>query len=611
MITKMKKVTLFMSEADIDADLTRLGQLGVVHIKPFKPAENESIHRVHARIMKMSKAIAILERYGTDTTDRHKEPEHHHGTFEEERAEIKLMKLVLQAEESRLRNIEIAGELSDAREWYQNWGSVSHDAIGKLKESSVFIKLYLLKDDALKSLGDRNDIVVAGKLDGMNQVMLIAGSDSERLDYEQVDIPGYPYDSLESKIKEVNEKIEEAERELRALHRHLHILQEALDERIRRYRVRNVQYTGVEVDDRFIYWMGYIPEHSVESFMNEAAKQSWGYLVEDPSQEELDEVPTLIRSPRWAENIRPVMKFMGLVPGYDEIDVSKVFMLFFTFFAGVLVGDAGYGIVFLLITLLVHRRQKYRAKTEFSLIYTLSVSVMFWGVLTGTWFGIEGVAEIPFLSWFIIEKMASFGGDEIFIQRFMFIIGALHLSVGHIQRGLKHINSVKAIAQAGWVAIVWGLYLIVNQMVLGKPAPDLMIWLFAGGAILVALFSNPGTNFVKGILLSLGSLPLSIISGFSDIISYIRLYAVGLATVLMAASFNNMAVGDGVTTIFAAVGAVIILLLGHGLNMLLAGMAVIVHGVRLNMLEYAGHAGVDFSGNEYEPFTLEERGNNL
>jgi V/A-type H+-transporting ATPase subunit I len=250
------------------------------------------------------------------------------------------------------------------------------------------------------------------------------------------------------------------------------------------------------------------------------------------------------------------------------------------------------------------QQAKFKPRIEFTLVYILSISIMFWGILTGTYFGSEQIAEIPFLSALIVDRLASFGGDDIFIQKFMFIVGAIHLSIGHIQTGLRYINSVKAIAQVGWVAIIWGLYLVVNQMVLGEPAPAIMPWLFAGGTLLIALFSNPGTNFVKGVVRSVGGLPLSLISGFSDIISYIRLYAVGLATVLMALSFNQMAIGDGITTVLSGIGAVIVLILGHGLNMILAAMAVIVHGVRLNMLEYAGHAGVEFSGDEYNPFKI-------
>jgi len=189
----------------------------------------------------------------------------------------------------------------------------------------------------------------------------------------------------------------------------------------------------------------------------------------------------------------------------------------------------------------------------------------------------------------------------------MFLIGAVHLTIGHIQKGWKYLNTVLVIAQVGWVAIVWGLYFLVSQMVLGIAAPEYMEWLFIGGGILVALFSSPGHPILKGILSSLGNLPLNVINGFSDVISYIRLYAVGLSTVLMASSFNNMAIGDGITTVASGVGAVLILILGHGLNMTLAAMAVLVHGVRLNMLEYAGHASVEFSGSEYNPFKLRNK----
>ena len=610
MITKMKKVTLFISETEVDADLTILGELGVMHIKPFKPAEDESIDRVHARIVQMEKAIGILTRYN-DTPPNGQEQDADLNFSDRPRGEISLMEEVLNTEEKRLQAMELVGELSRAEQWYNDWGIVSKKDIRKLEKEGIYLKLYLLKDDALEKLADREDIVVAGKLNKLNQVVLITQDPNERLESEQVEVPNYRFSALENAIKQAKQDIETANTRLQAMHAQMSLLQDALSERIRRYNVRNVQYGGIDVENRFRYWQGYIPEQSIERFIEKAKERNWGYILQDPTPEDMDEVPTLIRSPKWAKSIHPVMNFMGLVPGYKEIDVSRIFMLFFTFFTGILVGDAGYGLVFLLLTLLVHIKQQFKPKIEFTLIYTLSVSVMFWGILTGTYFGVEELAKIPYLSDLVATKLASFGGDDLFLQKFMFFVGAIHLSIGHLQTGIKYINSVKAIAQLGWVAIVWGLYLIVNQMVLGEPAPELMVWLFIGGSLLIALFSNPGTNFFKGMLSSLGSLPLSLINGFSDIISYIRLYAVGLATVLMAVSFNQMAIGDGIPTVLAGIGAIIVLILGHGLNMILAAMAVIVHGVRLNMLEYAGHAGVEFSGNEYNPFKIKEANTNL
>ncbi len=591
-----------MSQKQTTEGLTALGKLGVMHIQPFQLAEDESIDRVHERIEQIKETISILERY--DNTPPHKEHDVNLSSYDKPQGEILLIEDVLKTEETRLQKIELKNELKQAKKFYDDWGNVSEEDLKVLKGKGVFLKLYLLKDNELKIISKRDDVTVVGKFRNMNRVVLITDNDGEQLEFEQITIPKYGLNTLEKSIKKIGQEIKAADALLQTLFAKISLLKNALEELIRLYKLRNVQFEGLDVENRFRYWKGYIPEHSIENFTHVAKEHNWGYVLQALTQEELDEVPTLIHSPKWAENIRPVMNFMGLVPGYKELDVSHIFMLFFTFFAGILVGDAGYGLVFLLLTLVVHGKQKFKTKIEFTLIYTLSLSVMFWGIITGTYFGAKQIAEIPFLSHLVVDKLASFGGDSLFVQKFMFTIGAIHLSIGHIQTGIRHINTVKAIAQLGWVAIIWGLYLIVNQMVLAEPAPNLMLWLFIVGALLIALFSNPGTNFFKGVLSSLAGLPLSLLSGFSDIISYIRLYAVGLATVLMAVSFNQMAIGDGITTVSSGITAVIVLVLGHGLNMILAAMAVIVHGVRLNMLEYAGHAGVEFSGNEYNPFVL-------
>ncbi len=606
MIVKMKKLTLLMTESEVDADLTLLGYLGVVHVKPFKPAKDESIDRVQTRIELMEKAISILEEFENDPLpedDKENNNNELHG-------EVTLMEQVLKADEKRKQLIKQLETLNKNKEWYAEWGKVDTLDVKQLAKAGLFIKIYLLNKKELKHIESRTDVVIAGQKDDLYKVVLISENENVKLKFEEVSIPKFRDCSIKDCILEAEAELYANKKLLQSYHTQIDLLRDALDERNRRYMVRTVQYGGELVDEKFNYWQGYLPVNSVDKFAAMAGKNNWGYLIEEPSQDDMDDVPTLIRTPKWAEKIKPVMNFMGLVPGYNEMDVSHVFMIFFTFFSGILVGDAGYGLVFLLVTLLAHSKQKFKPQIEFGLLYTLSCSIMLWGIITGTYFGVKEIAEIPILSQLVISKISSFGGDDLFLQKLMFIVGAIHLTIGHLQAAWKYSNSVKAIAQFGWVAIIWGLYLFINQMVLLIPAPAYMLWLFVGGIVLVALFSNPGKNFVKGMATSLGNLPLSVISGFSDIISYIRLYAVGLATVLMAVSFNEMAIGDGITTVLSGIAAILILVLGHALNMILAAMAIIVHGVRLNMLEYAGHAGVDFSGSEYTPFKLKNENNN-
>ena len=169
-------------------------------------------------------------------------------------------------------------------------------------------------------------------------------------------------------------------------------------------------------------------------------------------------------------------------------------------------------------------------------------------------------------------------------------------------KAFRVINSVKALGDVGWIMIVWGMFFAAGKLVVDRPFPIFAGYLLIGGMILVLVFSNPQKNMFKGMLSTLTSLPLSVIGAFSDVVSYLRLFAVGYASVVLASTFNNMALADGVGNIFAGVGAAIILLFGHTLNILLCMMAVVVHGIRLNMLEFSGHLGMQWSGKKYEPF---------
>lgn len=606
MIVKMKKLILVMPELGVgmDDEITRLGQLGVMHIAPFQVAKDASIERVTARIQQLEKAIAILEKVDDEKATKSQKDSAVDYTAMD-RGDVAMVEKVLELDEKQKQLQEKYNEDTQALKWYDLWGEVSAEDLKTLGDYGVEVKLYELSSKELKRAQELQDGVhVIGEADGKFQVAALSTEKEEALPFHEVEMPAIQPDLVKDAIWKTRSEIAETEAELIDLKSKIALLQDALAERQRRLDVRNVQYGGLSIDSEAQCFKGYLPIDKVADFAKTADEYQWGYVIEDPSEEEADEIPTQVKSPRWVDRIRPVMNFMGLVPGYKELDVSKVFMLFFTFFTGILVGDAGYGLIFFLLTLFAHSKQKFKKQIEFELFYVMSISVMFWGVLTGTYFGAETIANIPFLKQLIVSDLASFGGDTLFTQKFMFLIGAIHLSVGHLQLAWKYSNSVKAISELGWVAIVWGLYLIVNQMVLGIEAPDAMLWLFVGGTALVAFFSNPGGNFFKGMLSSIGNLPLSIINGFSDVISYIRLYAVGLSTVLMASSFNQMAIGEGVSTVFAMIGAVIILVLGHGLNMILAAMAVLVHGVRLNMLEYAGHANVEFSGSEYNPFKI-------
>ena len=187
------------------------------------------------------------------------------------------------------------------------------------------------------------------------------------------------------------------------------------------------------------------------------------------------------------------------------------------------------------------------------------------------------------------------------------LIGVIHLTFAHLIIAFKYLNSLRAVGQLGWIGLVWALYFLAIFLMFSKPMPSFNLLLLGISAGLALLFSNAEKNIGKSIIKAFGvesffAFILSIISSFSDVVSYLRLFAVGFASVVVAYSFNEMAIGDGINSIGTGITAVLIFIAGHGLNIILGLMAIIVHGIRLNMLEFSGHLNMEWSGYEFKPF---------
>jgi V/A-type H+-transporting ATPase subunit I len=313
-----------------------------------------------------------------------------------------------------------------------------------------------------------------------------------------------------------------------------------------------------------------------------------------------DPVPTLLRNPAWISLLKPLLKLLELVPGYHEIDISPLFIIFFSLFFGMLIGDAGYGLVYLLLNFWLQRKlgPKIKDHSVFFLFYILSFCAIIWGVLTGVFFGQEWLLNLGFQP--IIPAL----GNPVFVQAFCFFIGALHLSLAHGWRAILKAPSLKALADIGWICIIWVVFFLAKNLILGDLFPGFGRWLIMAGLFLVLFFTSPQKNMLKTIVQGLGTIALNLVNNFTDVVSYIRLFAVGLATVAIADAFNSMAAGifkqgDWLTVL----GAALIVVLGHALNIILGPMSVLVHGVRLNVLEFCSHASVTWSGFAYRPFT--------
>jgi V/A-type H+-transporting ATPase subunit I len=193
--------------------------------------------------------------------------------------------------------------------------------------------------------------------------------------------------------------------------------------------------------------------------------------------------------------------------------------------------------------------------------------------------------------------------DESNVMELCFIIGAIHLTLAHIWTAVTVFPRRSFLAQIGWVAIVWSMFFVARAVVLNRPFFGLTFYVLAGGVLLVIAFLMPPAR-MREHLMEYVLLPLTLVGFFVDVISYIRLFAVGVAGVAVAESFNGMAAAIGFE-FPGAVFAAIILIFGHSLNLALALLAVLVHGVRLNTLEFSAHKGLTWSGFGFRPFGRE------
>jgi V/A-type H+-transporting ATPase subunit I len=359
---------------------------------------------------------------------------------------------------------------------------------------------------------------------------------------------------------------------------------------------------------------GYVPKEDVGLVKRAAAENHWALVASDPGPD--DEVPTKLRNNKLVSLLYPLTDFLETVPGYHEVDISGWFLLFFCLFFGMIFGDAGYGLLLVLIALIgIVKTSKKGVPVALRMMLLLSVSNVLWGVLTCTWFGIPPEKLPAFFRNISLPLISGANPDQTYVsqnlQVFCFSLALLQLSIAHIKGIIRTIKSLRVFGELGSLAMLWGIYPLVLYLVVSNTRfpflegqyLNIVLGLIGGGFALNFIFSAYEGSIGRSILTSLKniiSVVLGVTNVFSDIMSYIRLWAVGLAGASISATVNTMA-GPLLGNFLVFLG-VILLVFGHGLNIILNVLSVLVHGVRLNTLEFSGHLGLTWSGIAYKPF---------
>jgi len=345
-----------------------------------------------------------------------------------------------------------------------------------------------------------------------------------------------------------------------------------------------------------VAWItGWLSAEAEDTLRETAAGHHWGLLLRDPEPGELP--PTLLRPPRLFRPTLTLFEALGISPAYNEADVSVPFFCFFSIFFAMLVGDGGYGAVIFLMTFFTRRKHPKAPRSPFVLLYCFSAATVAWGILSNTWFGVHPAFADNAVSLWLNHPEKGINHTMLVC----FTLGVIHLSVARMWSAISLFPDTKFLAQVGWVGVLWFMYCMACNVVGIFPAPSFIYAVFGVALVLVFLFTLK-RNEIKTNGIELGMMPLTIVSCLGDIISYVRLFAVGLASVKVAENFNSMAIHLNLPLWAKIVPVLLILLVGHGLNFAMAGLSILVHAVRLNTLEFSNHKGITWSGFAFKPF---------
>ncbi|PKL13437.1 MAG: ATPase [Spirochaetae bacterium HGW-Spirochaetae-8] len=621
MIASMKKVSVIVLAYDKKRSLHSLRKAGLLHIIDVPVRSDkaevlqkdlELLEKAESRIRDAVAAIASNKKESQSVSQSST-----HAVVAEDFADVHAQVAYLMEEERDLN--ERKQKYTILRDQLESWGDFNPEDLRFLKENGVELTFHRIGRKELDKIAQKIDFISLGRKAKSQVVALVNSKVPEGSIAERLDIPSIPLSQLKTSIATDTRRLAAIEQELNAVSNYLPLYATEIAKLKQLMHFENIAST-MGADDTVAWLTGFIPNEKTAAFKALASKEKWGYLIEDPAED--DQVPTLIKNPRWIATIKPIFDIMGTVPGYHEYDISMWFLMFFSLFFAMIIGDAAYGMIFLILGIAVHLRLK-KATNAVILIYVLSIATIVWGSLTGTWFGSKAILEaVPFLQFLVIPQISNY--PELFglsatsaqnaVMQFCFIVGTLQLSLACVMNILRKIpkKNLSALADVGWFIMIDSLYFLVLMLVINADIPISGVALMIGiGFLLVVMFAaqGPGISFLKGLVGGIAGLFttfLNSISAFSNIISYIRLFAVGMASLAIAQSFNTMA--SGLLHGWAIPAGILVLIIGHGLNLIMGLLSVVVHGVRLNLLEFSGQLGMEWTGVVYDPFreTVEE-----
>ena len=640
MIVPMKKVSLVVLNNERKDALLQLKKVGVVHLEQIDgSSEQLSLYKEASNNAVAANAILsdikVAKKKSFSSTVK---------TLSNDEIIDKCKHIIDISDKKKKLLEEIASDAAEI-ERFANWGQVDIEDFAFLKEKGISFKMYEIPEDKYGLIDEKLTTICVNRIKKIVRFLLIDASEDrpEGLPPEafEVPMPVLSTKDLAKRVEDNEAEISKIEEELKAETVYISQIQDFKSNLESDIQFETI-YSGMGQENSGkatdLAWLtGYVPIDSFDKLKDCVTKNSWAMAASDPTEE--DNVPTKLKNNKFVSLIYPLTDFLGTVPGYHEYDISGWFLLFFCVFFGMIFGDGGYGLLVTIASLVLVLKSLFQKKSVsplMGLLLLLGLSTVAWGTVTCTWFGLKPEQLPAWLTSLSITPISNAAGSDYRLylpwntevglttgqnlQIFCFTLAFLQLSVAHLKGMARNRKSLKVLGEFGSLLQIWGMFYVVLSMVVSSalfplglvvnniPVGTIAIALVGGGFALSFIFSNYEGNIGASILEScknIISVLLGVVNVFSDIVSYIRLWAVGLAGSAISNTVNEMAgplLGHAITFI----AFIALIAFGHGLNMVLNLLSVIVHGVRLNTLEFSTHLGMSWSGFKYNPFAEKE-----
>lgn len=571
MISAMTKYTFLLLNGDRNRFLEDLQGLGVVDIKRSSKPVDDVSGKIVVRIEELKERIKEI----SSGSDR-------------------------QTEAIKTKLTELRKALSDA----EPWGSFDKDALQRFD-----IKLYAVAKKSFNPEWKDNYALDIISEDGTKIYFAIAGS-AEGFPLKEIPVPARSCVELKSEIQSLEKELESHISELTSRKVEIPQIQEEIQSLYSELSLYLAGTTGKKsVEDSIVIFEGYAPEDTDSTLCEAFDKMDIYYIQEKATSE--DKPPIKLKNNAFVRQFEPLTRMYGM-PVYDEFDPTVFLSIFYLLFFAMCMGDAGYGILLIIIGLVL-RKKKGGLADMWGLVSILGGGTVVVGLVMGTFFGVNLYEQSWIPEWMkkcMIVGDVNVGNASYSKQMILSLgIGVLHICLAMITKtiwAIKRNGFKHSLSTTGWTLLIVGSIIGLSVGLTGVISEVAMKFLLIGIAAISALgifiFNKWGRSPIVNIGAGLWD-TYNMASGLmGDVLSYVRLYALGLSGGMLGQTFNLIAdMVKGTDPTWQWIPFIVILLFGHVLNLGLSGLGAFVHPLRLNFVEFFKNAGYEGQGVEYNP----------